>query len=294
MERSSEGGCVMRKWNLIIDIDKCHNCANCFIAAKDEYVGNEFPGYSAAQPLHGHEWITIEEHSQGSFPVVETRFVPSMCNHCDDAPCKEVGGDAVKKRADGIVIIDPVKARGRRDIAEACPYDAIWWNEELNLPQHWTFDAHLLDQGWKEPRCAQVCPTGAITAQKVTDSDMQSVVITENLRPIKAAGLAKPRVFYKNLDSIETWFLAGTVVSQNGEGVNCVEGAEVTLCDSSGAVLVHTSTDCFGDFRFDKLTPSSGRYLITVLSDGQTAKAEVALEASQHVGEIVLTNASRV
>ena len=39
------------KWNLIIDVARCDNCRVCFLAVKDEYVGNDFPGYSAAQPV---------------------------------------------------------------------------------------------------------------------------------------------------------------------------------------------------------------------------------------------------
>ena len=40
----------MKKWNLIVDVEKCENCYNCFIATKDEHVGNDFPGYAAPQP----------------------------------------------------------------------------------------------------------------------------------------------------------------------------------------------------------------------------------------------------
>ena len=46
----------MKKWNLVIDVAKCTNCNNCFLADKDEYVGNDFPGYAAPQPRHGHRW----------------------------------------------------------------------------------------------------------------------------------------------------------------------------------------------------------------------------------------------
>ena len=40
----------MKKWNLIIDVDNCNNCHMCTLATKDEYVGNNFPGYSAEMP----------------------------------------------------------------------------------------------------------------------------------------------------------------------------------------------------------------------------------------------------
>ncbi|XFO68983.1 hypothetical protein SPSIL_052110 [Sporomusa silvacetica DSM 10669] len=42
MERK---GCSwMKKWHLIIDVEKCEDCNNCHMACKDEHVGNEWPG----------------------------------------------------------------------------------------------------------------------------------------------------------------------------------------------------------------------------------------------------------
>lgn len=279
----------MSKWNLIIDIDKCHNCANCFIAAKDEYVGNEFKGYSAPQPLHGHSWIKIDEYERGTYPAVQTSFVPKMCNHCDDAPCKKVGGDAVQKRNDGIVIIDPLKAKGREDIVRSCPYGAIFWNEELQIPQHWTFDAHLLDQGWKEPRCAQVCPTGAIQALKISDTDMEERAALEDLRPLNEELKTKPRVYYKNLDSVQKCFIAGTAIYQKMDVSECLEGADVILKNKEGQVISSTQTDAYGDFRINGLEPESGEYdIILKAKTAGMKKIKIILGESLHLGTISL------
>ena len=112
----------MNKWNMIIDVAECTNCNLCTLAAMDEYVGNEFPGYSAPMPKHGHKWINILQKERGQVPAVDVAYVPTMCNHCDDAPCVAKGKGAVQKRGDGIVLIDPVKAKGRKDLVDACPY----------------------------------------------------------------------------------------------------------------------------------------------------------------------------
>ena len=104
---------MANKWNLIVDIERCNNCRVCFIAVKDEYIGNDFPGYSAAQPTQGHNWLDIERRERGAYPIIDAHFMPVMCNHCDDAPCmKAAKNGAVTKRADGIVIIDPQKSKG--------------------------------------------------------------------------------------------------------------------------------------------------------------------------------------
>src|SRR5437879_8854020 len=114
--------------------------------------------------------------------MVDVSYVPTMCNHCDDARCsKAAGDDAIYKRPDGIVIIDPVKARGRKDLVASCPYGAIAWNEEAALPQIWIFDAHLLDSGWTKPRCVQVCPTGALEAVHTSDDQLQALAARQAL-----------------------------------------------------------------------------------------------------------------
>ena len=113
---------VMKKWNMIIDVAECTNCHLCTLAAMDEYVGNEWPGVAAPMPRHGHKWINILQKERGRrSPMIDIAYVPTMCNHCDNAPCLAKGGGAVKKRDDGIVIIDPEKAKGRKDLVESLP-----------------------------------------------------------------------------------------------------------------------------------------------------------------------------
>ena len=102
----------MQKWNMIIDVAECTNCNLCTLAAMDEYVGNDWPGYAAPMPKHGHKWINILQKERGQVPMIDIAYVPTMCNHCDDAPCMAKGGDAVKKRDDGIVLIDPGEGEG--------------------------------------------------------------------------------------------------------------------------------------------------------------------------------------
>ena len=31
----------MKRWSLVIDVEKCEGCHNCFLACKDEHVGNK-------------------------------------------------------------------------------------------------------------------------------------------------------------------------------------------------------------------------------------------------------------
>lgn len=253
-----------QKWNLIVDVAKCDNCRNCFLATKDEHIGNDFPGYAAAQPEKVHSWVDIVRHERGQYPIAEAHFMPVMCNHCDDAPCMKAAKDgAVTKRADGIVIIDPVKSKGQRQIVDACPYGAVFWNEEKQIPQAWIFDAHLLDNGWKVPRVEQSCPTSVFRSLKVDDTEMQRVAAQEDLQVLKLELGTKPRVYYKNLHVMSMVFVSGTVVADVKGVEECAEGADVVL-KRNGNEIGRTKTDTFGEFKIDRLPPGSGAYEVHV------------------------------
>src|SRR5712671_335408 len=225
--RIESGATPMQKWNMIIDVAECTNCQLCALAAMDEYVDNAWPGYAAPMPKHGHKWINILQKERGQVPMIDIAYVPTMCNHCDDAPCMEKAGDAIKKREDGIVLIDPEKAKGRKDLVDACPYGHIWWNEEQQVPQAWNFDAHLIDQGWEQTRGHQSCPTGAMRAIKVEDDEMQRMAIEQSLDVMKPELGSKPRVYYRNLWRYSKCFIGGSVSAEARGLVDCVEGAKV-------------------------------------------------------------------
>ena len=278
----------MNKWNMIIDVAECTNCNLCTLAAMDEYVGNEFPGYSAPMPKHGHKWINILQKERGQVPIVDVAYMPTMCNHCDNAPCITKGGGAVKKRDDGIVLIDPMRVKGRKDLVEACPYGHIWWNEGLQVPQAWTFDAHLIDSGWCQTRGQQSCPTGAMRAVCVDDDEMAKLAAEQGLEVLKPELGTKPRVYYKNLWRFSKCFIAGSVSAQTNDGtIDCVEGAVVRLL-KGGVVVAEAATDNYGDFKFDGLDENSGNYLVEI-SAGQGKKTNTAqLGVSINLGEIRL------
>jgi Fe-S-cluster-containing dehydrogenase component len=239
-------------------------------------------------PKHGHRWINILQKERGQTPMIDIAYVPTMCNHCDDAPCMKADTkDAIKKRADGIVIIDPVKAKGQKQLVDACPYGHIWWNEELELPQHWTFDAHLIDQGWQQTRGQQSCPTGAMRAINVEDDEMERIAREQHLEVMKPELGAKPRVYYRNLWRYTTCFIGGSLAEEKDGLVDCVEGASVQLIKDGVSIAV-TTTDNYGDFKFDTLKENSGRYLLQIYANGRSKSVEAYLGASINLGEIRL------
>lgn len=267
------------KWNLIVDVERCNNCRGCFLAVKDEYTGNDFPGYAAAQPAMGANWLNIERKERGSYPIVEAHFMPVMCNHCDDAPCMKVATNgAVRKREDGIVIIDPEKSKGQKQIVDACPYGAISWNEEQQIPQAWIFDAHLLDQGWSKTRAEQSCPTDVFKSVKVEDAQMQRIVEQEGLEVLHPEFGTKPRVYYKNLHLMTKCLVGGSVAAEINGVDECAADAEVVL-KKDGRDIARTTTDTFGEWKIDKLDPNSGSYQLEITGAAGRCSTEFDLGA---------------
>ena len=216
-------------------------------------------------PRHGHRWIDILQKERGQAPMIDIAYAPTMCNHCDNAPCLAKGGDAVKKRDDGIVIIDPVKAKGRKDLVESCPYGHIWWNEELQT----SADLAVRRPPARSGLAADPRPAGLPDRRDEGDQgrgrrDGAARASDEQLEVMKPEAGTKPRVYYRNLWRYSKSFIGGSVASEAGGVVDCVEGASVRLI-KDGQTVARATTDNYGDFKFDKLDDNSGRYTVEVI-----------------------------
>jgi Fe-S-cluster-containing dehydrogenase component len=279
----------MKKWHMIIDVSRCEDCNNCSLACKDEHVDNEWPGYSAPQPRHGQRWMNVQRKERGQFPLVDVVYRPTTCMQCADAPCVNASEGAIKRRSDGIVLIDPEKAKGQRQLVKSCPYEMIWWNEERQLPQKCTFCAHLLDDGWKEPRCVQACPTGALQVKCVEDTEMARIAQSEELLSLHPEYKTRPQVYYANLRRFDHCFIAGSIALERGGTVDCAPGATITL-HKDGRAIAETVTDAFGDFRFDGLESNSTDYDIDIQLHGfgKRALSVTCLNTSLSLGLVCL------
>ncbi len=275
----------MARVSILIDVNKCNGCYNCFLACRDEYYGNDYPSYSAAQPLNGQFWMQMKEIERGVYPRPKLSYIPVPCQHCQSAPCMDAAQDgAVYRRKDGIVMIDPEKAKGQRDIVNACPYRAIFWNEEKEIAQKCTLCAHRLDEGEKMPRCVECCPTGAMVFGYLDDSDseiskLSAAAAKEDFHPeFKTA----PLVQYVG---IPKRFAAGEVVFRDKQG-ECAQGVKVVLEGEGGKR--ETRTDSFGDFEFEGLEKNKN-YKITVEQAGYVSRSfDISTRTDINLGEIVL------
>jgi len=300
----------MSRWHLIVDVERCEDCNNCLLACKDEHVDNSWPGYAAPQPRHAHRWIDIQRKERGDYPLIDVAYLPVPCMQCDQAPCIEAGQGSVYKRADGIVIIDPERARGLTELPDSCPYGAIYWNAEEDLPQKCTLCAHLLDAGWIQTRCVQACPTGALRLVRLEDGEATALVEREGLEHLHPRTGTAPTVYYRNLARFQGVRVAGTVTLEQNGVVDCAKRARMTLraADGHGAVgaaattgaapgasaakaPAETLTDAFGDYVFDGVTAGAAgvAYVVAAeLAGFPPAEVAVQVEGSRTVEPIHL------
>ena len=279
----------MNNYGMIIDVGKCTGCYNCFLACRDEHYANDFAPISAAQPFKGHFWMQIIERERGKYPKVKASFIPKPCMHCDDPPCATASvNGAIYKRQDGIVIIDPEKSAGQKEILSSCPHRVIFWNEEKNIPQKCTLCAHLLDQGWKEPRCVEACPTGALLFGDLSDpnSEISKVWSSDKVEVLHPEFELTPRVKYIDLPRR---FIAGTVLFK--EKNECAENVKVTLTGGGKKQTVRTNN--FGDFEFEGLDEGK-EFGVKIEQSGyapQSFKVQTKLDV--YLGEISLKRSSK-
>lgn len=272
--------------SLLIDVNKCNGCFNCFLACRDEYHGNDYPSYSVSQPLNGQFWMRIKEIERGVYPRPKLSYIPLPCLHCKSAPCMAAGKDgAVYRRDDGIVMIDPEKAKGQQEIVNACPYRSVFWNEEKQVPQKCTLCAHRLDEGEKAPRCVEACPTGALVFGDIDDpnSEISRLAARLELEDLNPEFNTAPLVRYACLPKR---FIAGEVVFKDKQG-ECPRGVKVTL--EGDGIDLETETDAFGDFEFEGLEKNK-TYRIFVKQPGYGVRHfEVMTRTDVNLGEIVLS-----
>ncbi len=181
------------QYGFVIDHDSCIGCHACTVACKAE---NDVPVGSFRT------WVKYTE--QGVFPDIKRHFLVERCNQCTDAPCVTICPvNALEKRPDGIVDLDRDACIGCKACMQACPYDAIYLNDDLGAVEKCHFCAHRVDRGL-EPACVTVCPVSAIIAGDLHDPESKVSLLVRNnetkvRRPEQRTG---PNVHYVGADDL--------------------------------------------------------------------------------------------
>ncbi|MBI2877193.1 MAG: molybdopterin-dependent oxidoreductase [Candidatus Tectomicrobia bacterium] len=217
------------RWGMAIDLQRCTGCAACMVAC---YAENNLPAVGEEECARGREmsWIFIERYhgetmiasregmSAGQRPDPPTlpggvqhpdvRFLPMLCQHCDNAPCEPVCPVyATYHNDEGLNIQIYNRCVGTRYCSNNCPYkvrrfnwfDSTWADPlplQLNpdvsvrsagVMEKCTFciqrirdakdrakdEERWVRDGEVAPACVQTCPTGALVFGDLKDPQSQ-------------------------------------------------------------------------------------------------------------------------
>jgi molybdopterin-containing oxidoreductase family iron-sulfur binding subunit len=104
-----------KRLGMVIDLQRCTGCGGCVISCVSE--NNVQTGIT---------WGKKIVRTEGKFPNVRLDFVPTLCNHCDKAPCvRGCPTGAMHKDDGGMTAHNPEKCIGCRTCKAMCPYDVI-------------------------------------------------------------------------------------------------------------------------------------------------------------------------
>ncbi len=171
---------------MLIDLQRCIGCYSCVVACKEE---------NCTPP--GVFWAKVLQKEEGQYPTVRKTFLPVLCYHCQEPPCRDIcpTGATIKDEDNGIIYIDYDVCIGCRACAMACPYqNRHYWGKPKDT-MYFPGVAHAYEQAGLQkyqratsskcdfcqarlekglqPACVVACITGARTFGDLDDPDSE-------------------------------------------------------------------------------------------------------------------------
>ena len=222
------------QWAMVIDLDRCTGCEACVVACR---VENNIPTVGPEESAKGRSinWIRVERYFEGEYPDVKVKFMPVLCQHCEEAPCEPVCPVYATYRTDeGLNAQVYNRCVGTRYCANNCPYtvrffnffDPVWdaplekaLNPEVTVRtrgvmEKCTFCIQRIHKGEDKakdegravrdgdvvPACVQTCETKAMYFGNIADPESEVSRLSKSNRAtrlLEDLG-TKPRVIYLN------------------------------------------------------------------------------------------------
>ncbi len=218
------------KWSMVVDSDRCTGCQACVVAcqAENNIPLNEEDIFKQRRAM---SWIRIErywevpfEYTQhpkkpedAPFDQVKARFLPILCQHCENAPCEPVCPVfATYHNDEGLNVQVYNRCIGTRFCANNDPYNVRFFNywepgwpetlrNQLNpdvtvrsrgVMEKCTFcvqrirrtertarkEGREVADGEHAPACVQACPTDALVFGDINNPDSRVSKLSKDAR----------------------------------------------------------------------------------------------------------------
>ena len=217
---------------MAIDLDRCTGCQACVTACHAE---NNLPLSSEESAAKGRavHWIRVDRYYEGEFPDIRVKYMPVLCQHCDNAPCEPVCPVyATYHNPEGLNVQVYNRCVGTRYCGNNCPYSVRFfnwfepkWTAPLELQHNpdvairpggvmekCTFCVQRIERvkrdakeenrpvtdGEVQPACVQSCPAEAMVFGDLNDPESKVSRLAASgrtTRLLEELG-TKPKVFY--------------------------------------------------------------------------------------------------
>lgn len=220
------------KWGMVVDLNACIGCNACVAAC---YMENNIGIVGEREVIRGREmaWIRIEKYIENRGNGLDVRFIPMLCQHCENAPCEPVCPVyATYHNPEGLNAQIYNRCVGTRYCSNNCPYKVRrfnWFSHAWPEPLNWQLnpDVTVREAGVMEkctfciqrirekkeiakeeerrlrdgeiiPACAQTCPTEAIIFGDLKDPESKVSKLWKNQRSYRVLEElnTKPSVVY--------------------------------------------------------------------------------------------------
>ena len=222
----------VHRWGMAIDLDRCTGCQACVAACHAE---NNLPVSTPDSAAMGRavHWMRVDRYYEGEFPDVRVKYMPVLCQQCDEAPCEPVCPVyATYKNPEGLNVQVYNRCVGTLYCGNNCPYSVRYfnwfppeWDSPLELQHNpdvfvrsvgvmekCTFCIQRISRGKQDAKyagrpladgeiqtaCVQSCPAEAMVFGDLNDPESKVsrwVGSGRATRLLEELG-AKPKVFY--------------------------------------------------------------------------------------------------
>jgi len=143
---------MAKEYALIVNTEDCVGCNACEVACKQEHN----------LPV-GPRWIRVYPDTPREIEgKLQLRYLVIYCMHCSHPSCQDACPvEAIKRREDGIVLIDEDLCIGCKECIEACPLGVMQFDTEKEVVQKCDLCVERIDRGLK-PACVAACPSHCI------------------------------------------------------------------------------------------------------------------------------------